>query len=86
MAVDMFPARLELLRLVGNVSHAQISVRILSYDFLLLKLYLKMLYSIVLVSAIHQQESAIGIHMSPPEPPSHFPPHPTPLGCPRVPE
>ena len=42
-----------------------------------------MLYDIVLVSAIHQQESARGIHMSPP---SHLPLHPTPLGCYRTPD
>ena len=36
--------------------------------------------------AVHQHESAIGIHMSPhAEPPSHLPPHPTPPGCPRAP-
>ena len=33
----------------------------------------------VLVSAIHQHESVIGIHLSL-EPPSRLPPHPTPLG------
>ena len=33
-----------------------------------------MLYNIVLVSAIHQHESAIGIHMSPPSWPSLLPP------------
>ena len=44
-----------------------------------------MLYNIVLVSAIHQHESAIGIYMSSPlEPPFHFPPYPTPLGCHRT--
>ena len=42
-----------------------------------------MLYSIVLVSAIPQHESSIGIPMSPP---SHLPPHPTPLGCHRAPD
>ena len=40
-----------------------------------------MLYTIVLVSAIHQHESAIGIHMSLPSWTFlHFPPHPPPLG------
>ena len=40
----------------------------------------------MLVSAKHELESAIGIHMySPLEPPSHFLPHPTPLGCSRAP-
>ena len=40
------------------------------------------LYNIGLISVIHQHELAIGIHMSLPlEPPSHFPPFPTPLGC-----
>ena len=44
-----------------------------------------MLYN-VLVSAMHQHESAIGLYMSPPcGPPSHLPPYPTPLGCHRVP-
>ena len=33
----------------------------------------------MLVSAIHQHEPAIGIHMS--IPPSHVPPHPTCVGC-----
>ena len=34
--------------------------------------------------AIHPNESAIGVHVSPsPEPPSHLPPHPITLGCPR---
>ena len=35
-----------------------------------------------MVSAIHQQESAIGTQTFPP---SHLPPHPTPLGCHRAP-
>ena len=39
-------------------------------------------YNIVLVSAIFQHESAIGVHMSPPSWTS-FPPHPTPLGSHR---
>ena len=35
-----------------------------------------LLYNIVLVSAIHQHESVIGVHVSLPlEPPSHLPPH-----------
>ena len=37
----------------------------------------------MVVFAIHQHES--GVHVSPhPEPPSHFPPHPTPLDCPSA--
>ena len=46
-----------------------------------------MFYNIVLVSAIHQCESAIGIHMSSLslKPPSHPPLHPTPPGCHRAP-
>ena len=35
----------------------------------------------MLVSAIHQHESATGIHMPSP---SYLPPHPTPLDCHRV--
>ena len=43
-------------------------------------------FQIVLFSAIHQHESAIGIHMSPRlELPSHLPPYPTSLGCHSVP-
>ena len=39
-----------------------------------------------MVFAIYQHESAAGIHVSsPPELPSHLPPHPIPLGCPRAP-
>ena len=38
-----------------------------------------------MIYAIHQHESAAGIHVSPyPETPSHIPPHPIPLGCPRA--
>ena len=34
---------------------------------------------------IHQREQATGIHTHPPlKPPSHLPPHPTPLGCHRA--
>jgi len=44
-----------------------------------------LLYSIGLISVMHQHESATGIHMSPTlEPPSHLPPHPTCLGCHRA--
>ena len=44
------------------------------------------LYNIVVVFAIQRHESATGAHVSPhPEPPSHLPPHPIPLGCPRAP-
>ena len=36
--------------------------------------------------AIHRPESAMGVHVSPhPEPLSHLPRHPIPLGCPRAP-
>ena len=36
--------------------------------------------------AIYQHESATGIRVSsPPEPPSHLPPHPIPLGYPGAP-
>ena len=39
-----------------------------------------------MVSAVHQHEWAIGIHVSPhPEPPSHLPPNPIPPSCPRAP-
>ena len=35
--------------------------------------------------AIHRHESAMGAYVySHPEPQSHFPPHPIPLGCPRA--
>ena len=36
-----------------------------------------------MVSAIHQRESATGIHMSPPS--KNLPPYPMPLGCHRAP-
>ena len=43
-------------------------------------------YNIVVVFAIHQHESATGVHVSHhPEHPFHLPPHPIPLGCPRAP-
>ena len=36
--------------------------------------------------AVHRYESAMGAYVSPdPEPRSHLPPHPSPLGCPRAP-
>ena len=44
-----------------------------------------LLYSTVLVSTIHQHESATGIHKSPPSCTStHLPSHLTPLGCHRA--
>ena len=52
--------------------------------FFLINLFLtegQLLYRILLFSVKRQHESAIGIHMSRTlEPPSHLPPHPTPLG------
>ena len=48
----------------------------------------KVLYNIVLTSAIHQHESVIGMHVSPPSLtsfPDPLPPLPTPLGCYRAP-
>ena len=39
-----------------------------------------------MVLAIHQHDSAMGTQVPPhPEPPSHHPPHPIPLGCLRAP-
>ena len=39
----------------------------------------------MVVFAIHRHESATGVHVSPhPEPSSHLPPHPIPLGCPST--
>ena len=39
-----------------------------------------------MVFAMCQHESAMGAHVSPhPEPTSHLPPYPIPLGCPRAP-
>ena len=39
----------------------------------------------MVVFTMHSHESAMGTHVSPhPEPQSHFPPHPIPLGCPRA--
>ena len=38
-----------------------------------------------MVFAIHHHESAMSVHVSHhPEPPSHLPSHPIPLGCPRA--
>ena len=43
-------------------------------------------YNILMVFAIHQYESAIGIHVSPPSwTPSNLPPQPLPLGCHKAP-
>ena len=40
----------------------------------------------MMASVIHKHESVIGIHVSsPPETPSHYPPHPIPPGCHRAP-
>ena len=39
----------------------------------------------MVVFAIHRHESAMGVHVfSHSEAPSHLPPHPIPLGCPRA--
>ena len=39
-------------------------------------------YNIVVVFALHWHESAMGVHVFPhPEPLSHLPPYPIPLGC-----
>ena len=46
-----------------------------------------MLYNTMLVSAMYQHESVLGIHMSfSLEPPSHLTHHPTPVGCHREPD
>ena len=42
-----------------------------------------MLYNVVLASSIHECESTIGMHMSPPFEPAPRP-HPTPLCCHRA--
>ena len=56
-----------------------IAVRSFSFFFNFIGRYL--LYNVVLVSVIHQHESATGIHMSPAlEPPSPLLRHPTHLG------
>ena len=40
----------------------------------------------MVVFAIHQRESATGVHVSSQlQPPFYIPPHPIPLGCPRAP-
>ena len=59
----------------------------LSIDLLFLKFLIggELLYNIVLVSAIHQHESAISIHMSPRSWTS-LPHHSTPRGCHREPD
>ena len=42
-------------------------------------------YNIVVIFAIYQHELGMGVQASPyPEPHSHLPPHPIPLGCPRA--
>ena len=61
----------------------------LTRDSFLIYLFLNeeyLLYNTVLVSAKHQHESAICIHICPLplEPPSNLPPHPTPLACHRA--
>ena len=71
-----------------DYTHAFLFVYVVCLFF---KIYLfliggQFLYNIVLVSAIHQHESVIA-YICPllPEPPSHCPPHPAPLGCHRAP-
>ena len=55
-------------------------------SFFLLVIGGYLLSNVVLVPAIHQHESAMGLCMSPPsEPPSHLPPHPIPPDCHRAP-
>ena len=45
-----------------------------------------MLYSIVVVFAIHWNESAMAVHVCPVlDPPPHLPPQPIPQGCPSAP-
>jgi len=51
--------------------------------FFLLLIEGQLLYNVVLVSAIHQHGSAIGIHMSPPSSAS-LPPHPSLLGLSQI--
>ena len=59
-------------------------------NFFLINLYIligeSLLYITVMVFAIHQHESATGIHVSPQilTPASHLLHHPIPLGCPRA--
>ena len=45
----------------------------------------QLLYNIVVVFVIHFHESAMCTCVSHPEPPSHLPPHPIPLGHPSAP-
>ena len=56
-----------------------------SFFFFLIYLFLigeEMLYNVMFVSAMYQHEPLkIYIFPHPVKPPSHLPPHPTPLGC-----
>ena len=56
------------------------------WEFLFYFIFNWRIIIILQLSATHQHESAIGIHMSPSlEPPSHLLPNPTPLVCHRAP-